>query len=170
MHLFLAPLDTCLNSPLLCQPLSSRFAPHGLGALETGAMTYTRLASLEQSLCCNLLLLLCCSLFLLRSCNFHDLLHHFLVLVTRPKYPPYCETGVAMPLPHCVFCGIADYRCYTPTSSRTSGLSRSKNWTRGASQKKLASEACPPSLRALEKEPARGGKREGEGGEGRAVA
>ena len=32
-------------------------------------------------------------------------------LVTRPKYPPYRETLVAQPLSHCVFCGVADYRC-----------------------------------------------------------
>ena len=39
------------------------------------------------------------------------------LLVTRPKYTPYCETGVvAIPLSHCALCGIADYRCYTPTS------------------------------------------------------
>ena len=31
---FQAALDTCLDSPLLCQPLSSRFALHGLRALE----------------------------------------------------------------------------------------------------------------------------------------
>ena len=30
--------------------------------------------------------------------------------------PPYRETGVAIPLSHCVSCSIADYRCYTPTS------------------------------------------------------
>ena len=29
--------------------------------------------------------------------------------------PPYRKTGVATPLSHCVSCGIADYRCYTPT-------------------------------------------------------
>ena len=34
MHLFQAPLDTCLDSPLLCQPLSSRFALHGSRAFE----------------------------------------------------------------------------------------------------------------------------------------
>ena len=34
MRLFQAALDTSLNSPLLCQPLSSRFALHGLRALE----------------------------------------------------------------------------------------------------------------------------------------
>ena len=36
--------------------------------------------------------------------------------MTRPKYPPYRETGVAIPLSHFVSCGIADYPCYTPTS------------------------------------------------------
>ena len=36
MRLFQAALDTCLDSPFLnfCQPLSSRFALHGLRALE----------------------------------------------------------------------------------------------------------------------------------------
>ena len=29
-----APLDTCLDSPLLCQPLNSRFALHGLRAFD----------------------------------------------------------------------------------------------------------------------------------------
>ena len=38
-------------------------------------------------------------------------------LVARPKYP-YRETGVVIPLSHCVFCGVADYWCYTPTSFR----------------------------------------------------
>ena len=32
MHLFRAPFDTCLDRPLVCQPLSSRFALHGLRA------------------------------------------------------------------------------------------------------------------------------------------
>ena len=55
--------------------------------------------------------------------------------------PPYRETGVAIPLSHCVFCGVADYRCYTPTSSVKNGLSQRKtDPTRGVSQKKLASE------------------------------
>ena len=30
MRRFQAPLDTCLDNPLLCQPLNSRFALHGL--------------------------------------------------------------------------------------------------------------------------------------------
>ena len=47
--------------------------------------------------------------------------------MTRPKYPPYRETGVAIPLSHCVSGGIADYRCYTPTSLLTDGLSQSKD-------------------------------------------
>ena len=34
MRLFQAPLDTCLDSPLLCWPLSSQFALHGLRAFE----------------------------------------------------------------------------------------------------------------------------------------
>ena len=40
--------------------------------------------------------------------------------------PPHRETSVAIPLLHCVSCGIADYRCYTPTSFRKNGLSQSK--------------------------------------------
>ena len=56
--------------------------------------------------------------------------------------PPYRETGVAIPLSHCVSCGIADYRCYTPASVRKSGLSQSKDRpNKGVSQNKLASEA-----------------------------
>ena len=63
-------------------------------------------------------------------------------LVTRPKYPPYRETGVAIPLSHCVSCRIADYRCYTPTPVRKSGLSQSNDRpNEGVSQKKLASDA-----------------------------
>ena len=60
------------------------------------------------------------------------------ILVTRPKYPP-----VAIPLSHCVSCGIADYRCYTPTSFRKSGPLQSKDRPNkgGLSQKKLAPEA-----------------------------
>ena len=34
MRLFQAPLDTSLDSPFPCQPLSSRFALHGLHALD----------------------------------------------------------------------------------------------------------------------------------------
>ena len=49
------------------------------------------------------------------------------VLVTRPKYPPYRETGVAIPLSHCASCGIADCRCYTPTSFLKNGLPQSKD-------------------------------------------
>ena len=48
-------------------------------------------------------------------------------LVTRPKYPPYRKTDVAIPLSHYVSCGITDYRCYTPTSFRKNGLSQSKD-------------------------------------------
>ena len=61
---------------------------------------------------------------------------------TRTTHPPYRETGVAKPLSHCVSCGIADYRCYTPTSFCKNGLSQSKlDLTRGVSQKELGSEA-----------------------------
>ena len=58
------------------------------------------------------------------------------------EIPPCRETCVAIPLSHCVSCGIASYRCYTPTSFRKSGLSQSKDrpW-RGVSQEKLAREA-----------------------------
>ena len=66
------------------------------------------------------------------------------LLVTRPKYPPpppYQETGVAMPLSHCVFGGIAYYRCYTPTSFRKCGLSQSKDRPNKGG---IAEEACPP--------------------------
>ena len=63
-------------------------------------------------------------------------------LVTRPNTPPYRETGVAIPLSHCVSSGIADYRCYTPLAFHKNGLSQSKDKpNKGASQKKLASEA-----------------------------
>ena len=62
-------------------------------------------------------------------------------LVTRLKIPPpYRETGVAIPLSHCVSCGIADYRCYTP-SVEMGYRSPKTDLTRGASQNKLASEA-----------------------------
>ena len=40
---FQAPLDTCLDSPLLCQPLSSRFALHGLRALEETLLSFSSL-------------------------------------------------------------------------------------------------------------------------------
>ena len=52
---------------------------------------------------------------------------------------PYRETGVAIPLSPCVSCGIADYRCYTPTFSlRKSGLSRSKERpNKGGTAKKI---------------------------------
>ena len=39
MRLFQAALDTCLDSPFLFQPLSSRFALHGLRALESQSPT-----------------------------------------------------------------------------------------------------------------------------------
>ena len=54
----------------------------------------------------------------------------------------YRGIGVAMPPSHRVSCGIADYRCYTPISFHKHGLSQSKDRpNKGASQKKLASEA-----------------------------
>ena len=36
--------------------------------------------------------------------------------LSDPTETPYRETGAAIPLSHCVSCGMADYRCYTPTS------------------------------------------------------
>ena len=64
------------------------------------------------------------------------------VLSDPTETPPYRETSVAIPLSHCVSSGIADYRCYTPTSFLKNGLSQPKtDLTRGVSQKKLASEA-----------------------------
>ena len=66
------------------------------------------------------------------------------------EIPPYRETSIAVPLSHCVFCGIADYCCYTPTSFCKSGLWQSKDKPPplggggGVSQKKLA----PPAYRA----------------------
>ena len=65
-----------------------------------------------------------------------------------PCLPPYCtplyrEAGVAMPLSHCASCGIADYRCYTPTSFHVKiAYGRPKtDLTSGVSQRKLASGA-----------------------------
>ena len=37
-------------------------------------------------------------------------------LVTRPIHPAYRETCAAIPPRRCVSSGVADYRCYTPTS------------------------------------------------------
>ena len=55
---------------------------------------------------------------------------------------PHIARQVAIPLSHCVSCGIADYRCYTPTSFRKTGLPQSKDrpWKEGIAEK-LASEA-----------------------------
>ena len=49
------------------------------------------------------------------------------ILGDPTEIPPYRETGVAIPLSHCVSCGITDYRCYTPTSFLKYGISRSKD-------------------------------------------
>ena len=64
-------------------------------------------------------------------------------LLSHPaEIPPYRETGVAIPLSHCVSCGIPDYRCYTPTSSvKMADRNPKTDLTREVSQKKLASEA-----------------------------
>ena len=62
--------------------------------------------------------------------------------MARPKYPPYRETGVAIPLSHCVSCRIADYPCYTPLLSFKMAYRNPKTGlTRGVSQTKLASKA-----------------------------
>ena len=53
--------------------------------------------------------------------------------------PPYRDTGVAIPLSHCVSCGIADYRCYTPISFLKNGLSQSKQALEGGG---IAGKAC----------------------------
>ena len=66
-------------------------------------------------------------------------------LVTRPKTPPrYRETGAAIHLSRCVSCSIADNRCYAPTSfcNKKAYRNPKTDLTRGASQKKPASEAC----------------------------
>ena len=42
MRLFQAALDTCLVSPLFCQPLSSRFALHGLRAFDLFFLALTQ--------------------------------------------------------------------------------------------------------------------------------
>ena len=53
--------------------------------------------------------------------------------------PPYRETGVAIPLSHCVSCGIADYRCYTRISFLKHGYRNPKTGlTRGG----IADKAC----------------------------
>ena len=48
MRLFQAPLDTCLDSPLVCQPLSSRFALHGLRffKLDSGECIFSNVGTL----------------------------------------------------------------------------------------------------------------------------
>ena len=64
------------------------------------------------------------------SFRIESLIFPILPLLSDPtEIPPptYCETGVAIPLSHCVSCGIADYRCYTPTSVCRNGLSQSKD-------------------------------------------
>ena len=55
------------------------------------------------------------------------------------EIPPYRETGVAIPLSHSVSCGIADYRCYTPTSFSKNGLSQSKD---RPNKRGIAEKAC----------------------------
>ena len=50
-----------------------------------------------------------------------------------PPPPPRerCSNTVPIPLSHCVFCGIADYRCYNPTSLRYIMACRSPKTGRG---------------------------------------
>ena len=62
---------------------------------------------------------------------------------SRPtEIRPYRETGVALPLLHCVSCGIADYRCYTLTSFLKNGLLRSRGKpNKRVLPQKLASKA-----------------------------
>ena len=66
------------------------------------------------------------------------------LLVARPKLPPLSRDRCSnTPVALCFSRGIADYRCYTPTSFlNKNGLLQSNDRpNRGASQKKLASEA-----------------------------
>ena len=64
------------------------------------------------------------------------------VLSDPTEIPPYHETGVAIPLSHSVSCGIADYRCYTPTLfHKVAHRNPKTDLTRGVSQTKLASKA-----------------------------
>ena len=58
---------------------------------------------------------------------FSSMMNQRCVLSDPTEIPPYRETGVAIPLSHCISCGIADYRCYTPTSFRKDGLSQAKD-------------------------------------------
>ena len=51
MHLFQAALDTCFDSPLLYQPLSSRFALHGLRALDFRFPCFLRFPIFLACLC-----------------------------------------------------------------------------------------------------------------------
>ena len=74
--------------------------------------------------------------------------HGFLDLSVFPKQSGNrcridAEFLVTRPLSHCISCGIADYRCYTPTSVPKNGLSQSKDRPNKGSyrRKKLASEA-----------------------------
>ena len=57
------------------------------------------------------------------------------------KYP----TGVAILLSHCVSCGIADYRCHTPTSfCKMAYRSERTGLTRGYSRKSLPLKPIAP--------------------------
>ena len=49
-------------------------------------------------------------------------------LVTRPKYPPVSRDRCSNTTVALFSCGIADSRCYTPTSFCKNGLSQSKFW------------------------------------------
>ena len=61
------------------------------------------------------------------------------LLMTRPKYPLSRGRCSNTSFVLC-FCDIADYRCYTPTSSVKMAYRRDRPW-RGAIAEKLASEA-----------------------------
>ena len=64
-----------------------------------------------------------------------------LSLATRPKYPPYRETGVAIPLSHCVSV-VSQTIAATPPllSVKVAYRGPKTGLTRGVSQKKLAPE------------------------------
>ena len=60
----------------------------------------------------------------------------------RVKTGRECD-WVAVPLSPCVSCGIADYRCYTPTSFRKSCLSQHTRTGLGGGGGGTAEKTCP---------------------------
>ena len=138
MRLFQAPLDTPLDSPFFAN-LSVHglhftvYAPSNLasgeilrGHLPASPFVSVGLhaAQLEADLMRRSSLL---KLGHLLTClNMQS--HVLCPLLSDPTEipPPYRETGAAIPLSHCTSCGIADYRCYTPTSFLKNSLSQSK--------------------------------------------